>query len=255
MGGHKPGSSDRRPGLLRDRDARSKRDDCDAQSASRRSSVGAHCERSEDQAGFKAHAASCFGRDCECHPKVGSLVDLYCQQALLTALSPVLLSLTNLTTLDMSPTTGASTSQVQEELMLCQTWSKYCGLQKVVFPSGDVWIQPRKGPELFDDSGGWTLVGGTNIASQSRRSSSEFASIDNGAGGHNDPLGELSPPSLFSAPHTPLLLLAFERSHPTIRPATAAILPMTDLTKKSSWSFALDRLTTMSARLPPSPVN
>ena len=87
------------------------------------------------------------------------------QQALLTALSPVLLSLANLTTLDMSPTTGASTAQVQEELMLCQTWSKYCGLRKVVFPSGDVWIQPPKDPELFDESGGWILVGGGSVAS------------------------------------------------------------------------------------------
>ena len=83
------------------------------------------------------------------------------KQALLTALSPVLLSLTNLTTLDMSPTTGASTAQVQEELMLCQTWSKYCGLRKVVFPSGDVWIHPIKEPELTSDGGGWVLVGGT----------------------------------------------------------------------------------------------
>ena len=62
--------------------------------------------------------------------------------------------------------------------MLCQTWSKYCGLRKVVFPSGDVWIQPPKGPELFDESGGWILVGGGN-----------------GAGGHNTSLeGELPPP-------------------------------------------------------------
>jgi len=78
----------------------------------------------------------------------------------------------------MSPTTGASTAQVQEELMLCQTWSKYCGLRKVVFPSGDVWIQPPKVPELPDESGRWILVGGGN-----------------GAGGHNNPLeGELPPP-------------------------------------------------------------
>ncbi|KAF9642655.1 hypothetical protein BDM02DRAFT_3192860 [Thelephora ganbajun] len=131
--------------------------------------------------------------------------------ALLTALSPVLLSLTNLTTLDMSPTTGASTAQVQEELMLCQTWSKYCGLRKVVFPSGDVWTQPLKEPELSSESSGWILAGGSNIASpssssanNSRRSSSEFVSTDNGAGGHNNPLEGLTPqyapPPL---PHSP----------------------------------------------------
>lgn len=125
------------------------------------------------------------------------------QQALLTALSPVLLSLTNLITLDMSPTTGANTAQVQEELMLCQTWSKYCGLRKVVFPSGDVWIQPSEKPELSGESGRWVLVGGNDTASpssssadKSRRSSSEFANTDNVAGVHgNPPEGELPCPA------------------------------------------------------------
>jgi len=129
------------------------------------------------------------------HPEIRYLDHLSSQQALLTALSPVLLSLTNLTTLDMSPTTGASTAQVQEELMLCQTWSKCCGLQKVVFPSGDVWIQPLKGPELFSESGGWILVGGNDVTpsssssgtDKSRRPSSEFASADDVAGGQNNP--------------------------------------------------------------------
>jgi hypothetical protein len=51
--------------------------------------------------------------------------------------------------------------------MLCQTWSKYCGLRKVVFPSGDVWIQSPMGPELFSESGGWTLVGGNDAPSSS----------------------------------------------------------------------------------------
>jgi len=107
----------------------------------------------------------------------------------------------------MSPTTGASTAQVQEELMICQTWSKYCGLRKVVFPSGDVWIQPPKSPEIFDEGDGWVLVGGSNLASssssdKSRCSPSDFASTDNGAGGHIDPLeGEAPFPPPSSEPH------------------------------------------------------
>ena len=129
--------------------------------------MGPHRKGPEDQTGSEAYPTPRFGRDrkyiCH-HPRDQSLSS---HQALLTALSPVLLSLTNLTTLDMSPTTGASTAQVQEELMLCQTWSKYCGLQKVVFPSGDVWIQPPKDPELFDESSGWTLVGGNDTAPSS----------------------------------------------------------------------------------------
>ena len=89
----------------------------------------------------------------------------------------------------MSPTTGASTSQVQEELMLCQTWSKYCGLRKVVFPSGDVWIQPTNELEPTGGSSEWVLVGGDSIApSKSRRSSSGPVGADNGAGGPNNPL-------------------------------------------------------------------
>lgn len=101
------------------------------------------------------------------HPDIRKSDNLSAQQALLTALSPVLLSLANLTILDMSPTTGASTAQVQEELMLCQAWSKCCGLRKVVFPSGDVWIQPPNGPEPFDESGKWILVGGGSVTSSS----------------------------------------------------------------------------------------
>ena len=140
-------------------------------------------------------------------PDIRYLDHLSSQQALLTALSPVLLSLTNLTTLDMSPTTGASTAQVQEELMLCQTWSKCCGLQKVVFPSGDVWIQPLKGPDLFGESGGWILVGGNNAAPSSsssgtdkpRRPQSEFATADDVAGGQNNPSEGGFPSNHFSS--------------------------------------------------------
>jgi len=162
----------------------------------------------------------------------------------------------------MSPTTGASTAQVQEELMLCQTWSKYCGLQKVVFPSGDVWIQPLKGPECFSESGGWILVGGNNVASpsssssgteKSRRPSSEFANADDVAGGQNDPSegelsshhfsstrpsGSVSPWSFFpsylrsftfqlqTTNPMPALLVGFEWSDPAPakRPTSSAIL-------------------------------
>ena len=100
----------------------------------------------------------------------------------------------------MSPTTGASTAQVQEELMLCQTWSKYCGLQRVVFPSGDVWIQPPKKPGPSSENVGWILVGGENAVSFSSnganksRSFSESVGTENIAGGHNDtPEGEHAP--------------------------------------------------------------
>ena len=100
----------------------------------------------------------------------------------------------------MSPTTGASTAQVQEELMLCQTWSKYCGLRRVVFPSGDVWIQPPKKPGPSSENVGWILVGGENAvsfssngANKSRRFS-ESVGTENIAGGHNDtPEGEHAP--------------------------------------------------------------
>ena len=96
----------------------------------------------------------------------------------------------------MSPTTGVSTAQVQEELMLCQTWSKYCGLRRVVFPSGDMWVRPLEGPELSSEGGGWILVGGNDVTSsssssgsnKSRRSSSEFVSTDDTAGGHDNAL-------------------------------------------------------------------
>jgi len=208
MGGHKPSPIDQGPSLSRDRDPRSERDDRNTQSPSRRRSVDSHRERSEDQTGSEAHAAPWFGRDRKCispPPKdIRGLDSSSSQQALLTALSPVLLSLTNLITLDMSPTTGANTAQVQEELMLCQTWSKYCGLRKVVFPSGDVWIQPFEEFELSGENGRWVLVGGNDIVSpsssnadRSRRTSSEFANTDNVAGVHdNPPEGEFPPPSL-----------------------------------------------------------
>lgn len=85
----------------------------------------------------------------------------------------------------MSPTTGASTAQVQEELMLCQTWSKYCGLRKVVFPSGDVWIHPIEEPELTGERGGWVLVGDDSIVSSGVnkpiRSLSEYTNANFGA--------------------------------------------------------------------------
>jgi len=193
------------------------------------------------------------------HPEIRCLDHLSSQQALLTALSPVLLSLTNLTTLDMSPTTGASTAQVQEELMLCQTWSKYCGLQKVVFPSGDVWVQPLKGPELFSESGGWMLVGGNNVvpspsssgADKPRRPLSEFASPDDVAGGQNNPRVSLPLPFQFHRavklrspavflPFSPVVLHLFSskprispqhyflvlKSDPAIRPTPSALLPV-----------------------------
>ena len=150
------------------------------------------------------------------HPEIRDSDDLSSQQALLTALSPVLLSLANLTTLDMSPTTGASTSQVQEELMLCQTWSKYCGLRKVVFPSGDVWIQPPRGPEFFDEGGGWILVGGSSVLSSPPSgtnkpgcSLSEFASTDNGAEGHNNPLEGKLPTTTTATLPSPAVLARF----------------------------------------------
>ena len=59
--------------------------------------------------------------------------------------------------------------------MLCQTWSKYCGLRKVVFPSGDVWIQPIGEPKITSESDRWILVGGNDIALlKSTHFSSEF---------------------------------------------------------------------------------
>jgi len=245
MGGHKPSSINQGPGLLRDRDPRSQRDERNTQSASGCRSVAPHRERSEDQTGLATYAASRFGWDRECisrHPWISGLDDLSSQQALLTALSPVLLSLTNLTTLDMSPTTGASTAQVQEELVLCQTWSKYCGLQKVVFPSGDVWKKPSKGPEFFGESGGWILVGGDDVtsspsssASKSRRSSSEFSSTNNVAGGHNPSEGIFSV-SHISVPnhgsHT-TIAFCFERSDPITPSTPTAIPPMMGPKKKT----------------------
>ena len=247
MGRHKQSPIDNQPGLSRDRDPRSERDDRDPQSASGRRSLGPHRESAEDQTRSQAHPASRFGRDRECLPLFFSvhrffgdrerserdLDHLSIQQALLTALSPVLLSLTNLTTLDMSPTTGASTAQVQEELMLCQTWSKYCGLRKVVFPSGDVWIHPIREPEPTNESGGWVLVGGNDPVSSSpssgttkpRRSLAEFASADYGVEGYDDPFeGE----SCYMRPSISLLtpkaqtltspLLPLKRPNPTITP-------------------------------------
>jgi hypothetical protein len=92
---------------------------------------------------------------------------------LLTALSPVLLSLTNLKFLDLSPTIGIGRAQLQEELTLCQTWSKVCGLNKVVFPSGDVWILSTASLVKTDDGCPcWVLAGGTT-ATRSTTSSWE----------------------------------------------------------------------------------
>ena len=154
------------------------------------------------------------------YPEIRENLDSsFIQQALLTALSPVLLSLTNLTTLDMSPTTGASTAQVQEELMLCQTWSKYCGLRRVVFPSGDVWIHPIDDLELAGESSGWVLVGGNNAVSspssgvnKPRRSLLEPTNAD---GYMNDPFeGEFSTIPPPPAPNNQPLQFAFESSDP-----------------------------------------
>lgn len=89
-----------------------------------------------------------------------------CFQSLLTALSPVLLSLTNLKFLDLSPTIGIGRAQLDEELALCQAWSKVCGLSKVVFPSGDVWILNTHLPVLKPEqlqSDAWILAGGNTI--------------------------------------------------------------------------------------------
>ena len=146
--------------------------------------------------------------------------------------------------------------------MLCQTWSKYCGLRKVVFPSGDVWIQPLKGPEPLGESSGWILVGGNSVtpppssngANKPRRSWSEFVITDDDAAGvHNTLEGEL--PLRTSVPqdchvlfprgfgfscslsftHRPTLdhgshasLFTPERSNPPIRSTPAAVLSVTN---------------------------
>lgn len=88
---------------------------------------------------------------------------------MLTALSPVLLSLTNLHFLDLSPTVGIGRAQPHEELALCQAWSKVCGLRKVVFPSGDVWLLVAAEPEpmaMFKSPDAWILYSGHTVSAK-----------------------------------------------------------------------------------------